>query len=52
MLQAVRTTRPALEAFYNSLSDEQKERFNEVGPKQSANNAEARAPLPGETKTV
>ena len=31
-LQAVKTVRPALEAFYNSLSDEQKERFNEVGP--------------------
>ena len=31
-LQAVDTVRPALEAFYNSLSDEQKERFNELGP--------------------
>ena len=31
-LQAVTTVRPALEAFYNSLSDEQKERFNELGP--------------------
>jgi ABC-type transporter MlaC component len=28
MLQAVRTVRPALDAFYQSLSDEQKERFN------------------------
>ena len=28
MLQAVETVRPALEKFYNSLSDEQKERFN------------------------
>jgi hypothetical protein len=28
MLQAVQTVRPALEAFYASLSDEQKERFN------------------------
>ncbi len=32
-LQAVETVRPALEAFYDSLSDEQKERFNEIGPK-------------------
>jgi ABC-type transporter MlaC component len=28
MLQAVQTVRPALDAFYRSLSDEQKERFN------------------------
>jgi LTXXQ motif family protein len=28
MLQAVQTVRPALDAFYASLSDEQKERFN------------------------
>lgn len=40
-LQAVETVRPALEAFYNSLSDEQKERFNELGPKNTAANAEA-----------
>lgn len=31
-LEATQTVRPALEAFYNSLSDEQKERFNELGP--------------------
>jgi len=29
----VQTVRPALEKFYDSLSDEQKERFNEIGPK-------------------
>jgi len=40
-LQAVQTVRPALETFYNSLSDEQKERFNELGPKNTATNAEA-----------
>jgi LTXXQ motif family protein len=32
-LEATQTVRPALEGFYNSLSDEQKERFNELGPK-------------------
>jgi hypothetical protein len=32
---AVRTVRPALEKFYTSLSDDQKERFNELGPKTS-----------------
>ena len=32
-VEAVTTVRPALDAFYNSLSDEQKERFNELGPK-------------------
>lgn len=41
-LQAVQTVRPALENFYASLSDEQKERFNEIGPKRTADNAEAR----------
>ena len=40
-LQSVQTVRPALETFYNSLSDEQKERFNELGPKTTASNAEA-----------
>jgi hypothetical protein len=35
-LEAVQTVRPALEQFYASLSDEQKERFNEIGPKQAA----------------
>jgi hypothetical protein len=34
-LEAVQTVRPALEQFYASLSDEQKERFNELGPKQT-----------------
>ena len=32
-LQAVQTVRPALTKFYDSLSDEQKERFNQIGPK-------------------
>jgi len=32
MLDAVTTVRPALTAFYESLSDEQKARFNEIGP--------------------
>jgi hypothetical protein len=31
-LRAVRIVRPALDAFYNSLSDEQKARFTAVGP--------------------
>lgn len=30
-LQAIRTLRPALDAFYKSLSDEQKARFNALG---------------------
>ena len=42
-LQAVQTVRPALERFYASLSDEQKERFNALGPKPTATNAEASA---------
>jgi hypothetical protein len=32
---AVLTVKPALDKFYASLSDEQKERFNALGPKQS-----------------
>jgi LTXXQ motif family protein len=32
MLAAVKTIRPALDGFYQSLSDEQKERFNAVVP--------------------
>jgi hypothetical protein len=38
-LEAVQTVRPAMEAFYNSLSDEQKERVNKIGPKPSKDNA-------------
>ena len=40
-LEAVQIVRPALEKFYDSLSDEQKARFNEIGPKNHAVNAEA-----------
>jgi hypothetical protein len=50
-LQAVETVRPALETFYNSLSDEQKERFNQLGPKNGAKNAEAGAALPADPKS-
>jgi len=32
-LRSVDTVRPALDKFYASLSDEQKQRFNEIGPK-------------------
>ena len=32
MLQAVQTVEPALQQFYGSLSDEQKERFNRRAP--------------------
>jgi hypothetical protein len=41
MLQAVQTVRPALDKFYNSLSDEQKERFNALDQ-----NAYGSAPQP------
>jgi hypothetical protein len=49
-LQAVDTVKPALDKFYASLSDEQKERFNQLGPKSTANNAEAKAALPANAK--
>lgn len=34
MLQAIGTVRPALDTFYNSLSDEQKAAFDAIGPEQ------------------
>ena len=40
-LEAVQTVRPALVTFYDSLNDEQKERFNAIGPKQPKDSAEA-----------
>ncbi len=40
-LQAVQTVRPPLEKFYDSLSDEQKARFNDIGPKQNGNGDQA-----------
>jgi hypothetical protein len=46
-LDAVRIVKPALDAFYNSLSDEQKERFNEVGPTTQV--AKSAAPAGAET---
>jgi hypothetical protein len=36
MLQALDTVQPALERFYNALNDEQKARFNQLGPRRSA----------------
>jgi hypothetical protein len=35
MLQAIGTVRPALDSFYNSLSDEQKAAFDAIGPERS-----------------
>jgi hypothetical protein len=49
-LEAVQTVRPALEAFYNSLSDEQKERFNELGPGKLRNSPAIAAALPSDSK--
>jgi hypothetical protein len=50
-LDAVKVVQPALDKFYNSLSDEQKERFNALGPKRVANNAETAAALPQDSKS-
>jgi len=50
-LDAVKIVQPALDKFYNSLSDEQKERFNALGPKRLANNAETAAALPQDSKS-
>ena len=45
MLQAVRTVRPAIETFYQSLSDEQKARFNALGPEDDQGQQQARRDL-------
>jgi len=50
-LEAVKIVRPALDKFYNSLSDEQKERFNQLGPQQPVNNPETTAALPHDSKS-
>jgi hypothetical protein len=50
-LDAVKTVRPPLTRFYDSLSDEQKERFNRIGPSKLRRSAEARAALPEDAKT-
>ena len=36
MVEAMKTIRPKLQDFYTSLSDEQKAKFNIMGPAQSA----------------
>lgn len=47
-LEAVDIVQPALDKFYNALSDEQKERFNQLGPQQQQqqNSQETTAALP------
>jgi hypothetical protein len=56
-LDAVRIVRPALEQFYNSLNDEQKARFNALGPnfgersQQPQQEANAQAERCGEPKS-
>jgi len=41
MLQTVRTVRPALEKFYQSLNDEQKARLNALGPEEQDQQAQS-----------
>ena len=41
--QAVRLVRPKLEAFYGALSDDQKERFNALGPTSTPDRRRARS---------
>ncbi|WP_225678041.1 Spy/CpxP family protein refolding chaperone [Bradyrhizobium hereditatis] len=56
-LNAVRIVRPALEQFYNSLNDEQKARFNALGPnvgdrsQQPPQEADAQAERCGDPKS-
>jgi ABC-type transporter MlaC component len=45
MLQAVRTVRPVVEKFYQSLNDEQKARFNALGAADNSDQQQARSDL-------
>src|SRR6266481_2553224 len=45
MLQAVRTVRPVVEKFYLSLNDEQKARFNALGPDDTSDQQQAQRDL-------
>jgi ABC-type transporter MlaC component len=45
MLQAVRTVRPVIEKFYQSLNDEQKARFNALGPEDNPDQQQAQRNL-------
>src|SRR5215467_99122 len=45
MLQAVRTVRPVIDKFYQSLNDEQKARFNALGPDNNPDQQQARRDL-------
>ena len=49
-LEAVQTVRPALEKFYASLNDEQKERFNQIGPSRTPASPEAQAAATDDAK--
>ena len=56
-LDAVRIVRPALEKFYNSLSDEQQARFNAIGPRyrrrflKTGNGTRLRSPTPAASRS-
>jgi hypothetical protein len=45
MLAAVRMVRPALETFYSLLNDEQKARFNALGPEEDVADQQSRRDL-------
>src|SRR5262249_18875048 len=45
MLEAVRTVRPVVEKFYQSLNDEQKARFNALGPEDNPDQQQAQRNL-------
>jgi hypothetical protein len=42
MMDAMKTVRPKLETFYASLSDEQKAKFNTMGPPQNASSQDSK----------
>ena len=50
-LDAVKTVRPPLTRFYDALSDEQRARFNQLGPSKPRVNPDVTAALPADSKT-
>ena len=51
-LNAVKAVKPSLDNFYNALSDEQKERFNALGPNKTATPAETTATATSDAKAT
>ena len=52
MLQAIATVRPALDTFYNALSDEQRAGFDAIGPERNGARCRHWPPTRAKLRTV